>query len=151
MGMKEEMPSASVPGRRNSATGLENPSVRILFRHLMARLVVPDRYGNRERSPPRRFASYGIPTLFLERLERDVGLVDCDVRLRQPIIDFAVNREPVRAAEGFDFHGKSPVRRPMPVPATERWMPSRRLSVLLGHGLARDTFRLVARRAQKRR
>ena len=75
--------------------GFENPIGRIWCWPLIVRLVVPDRDRDRERPTRRRFASYSVPAPLSECLERDVGLMNRDIRLRQPVVNLTVDREPV--------------------------------------------------------
>ena len=89
---------------RKLLAGFENPSGRIWFWRLIVRLVVPDRYGNRERPTRRRFAGYGIQTPVSECLEGDVGLANRNARFRQPVVDLTIDCQPVCAGEGFDLH-----------------------------------------------
>jgi hypothetical protein len=102
----------------------------------MVRLVVPNGDRNGQRPPRGGPASYRVPAPLSKRLEGELVLrtVTLDSASQSlTCLSTAVLCVPVKVLTFI-----AP-----PAPAAERWISSRRLSVLLG-----DTFRLVARRAQ---
>ena len=88
--------------------GFENPTGWIWFGPLIVGLVIPDGYCDRECSPGCRLTCNCIRPPLSHRLKSYIGLEDCDIGFRQPIIDLPIDRRPMCAGEGFDLHLPAP-------------------------------------------
>jgi hypothetical protein len=100
------------PRLPRGSRGFEHPISRIWFRPLIIRLVIPEGDRDSDRSAIRYLTGHGIPASASKRLNGDFGVADCDVRLRQPVIDLTIDCEPVCAGEGLDLHRPAPKRSP---------------------------------------